>query len=340
MKNLHLVVIVRAKGDGSLMVRINKAAIEKIVAIRVHEYLDLDGSPPAGTVASRATLVDPMHAISHWWEHRQGLPASMLSHSHSSTFSAVQGPTARTPAPPLDVPLSEREISSLAAQDAPYSGDMFSGANFADNDEEQKASAADKALPQPAAGKTIRCSGWSVSEGLPRRSSHSREGPLDSLLPEAASGSVLGVFKTTTEKGKGKDVGKHRKKGSASPPRSYKKEGAAKDGSVMKTLPISESYKPKPGRSKAPGFFGNEAQNSTGKEFAAVAWNDNTDIDRISLEGTVLPGMEPRDQKPVLFKDEKGPDEEKMRSHSPENKEMEATEGTEGIVSRKSLPPL
>ena len=54
----------------------------------------------------------------------------------------------------------------------------------------------------------------------------------------------------------------------------------------------------------------------------------------------MLPGMEPRDQKPVLFKDEKGPtDEEKMRSHSPENKEMEATEGTEGIVSPKKFAP-
>ena len=45
----------------------------------------------------------------------------------------------------------------------------------------------------------------------------------------------------------------------------------------MRKLGVSDDYKPLPGRSKAPGFFGNESQASG--TALGFAWNDNVDVD-------------------------------------------------------------
>ena len=317
VKHLPKVVIVRAKGDGSLMVRISKAAIEKIVAVKVHEHLDLTGPMPQGA-GTRATLVDPIHAISHWWEHRPGPPAALLPHSLST--SSIATPTRVAPAAP-ERAMSQQEVASIAVatQDVPYSVGMFSSGIG-----DPRPISKERELPQPAAGQDDPLL---IVE--PIKEEPSVESVEES--PEGATGSIHGA--SSTKRGKGKSQGGKAGAGgrSVSPIRSSSQE--AVDRTPKKVLPVAETYKPMPGRSKAPGFFGNEAQQATGREYAAVAWNDNTDVDRAAIECTVLPGMEMRDEKPVLFKGDGGgtepASEERARSRSP-GKGAKDTIGTAG----------
>lgn len=348
VQHLHRVVIVRAKGNGSLMVRISKAAIEKLVAVKVHNHLDLPGPPPAGGAASRVALVDPSHTISHWWEHRPGPPAAMLSHSASEGALYEVTTAGLAPTPPAGSTLSQHEITEIIARDAPYGVGMFSGASSSTTDsEKQRPSSRDSALPQPAAGDGDPLLSiapiWEESSvlSLDNSTHNSQEGSPLHDKPTGPSGSVLGVSSTVdSKKGKGKNKSSKSSR-SRSPTRAAPQDGdSVLERSPKSVLPIPETYKPMPGRSKAPGFFGNETQHSSGKEFAAVAWNDNTDFDRSAVENTVLPGMERTEAKPVLFKDDRGPaNEEKVRSRSP-GKKNTASDLDGETASKKFAPAV
>jgi hypothetical protein len=296
--HLPSVVVVRAKGDGSLMVRISKASIEKLVQAAVHDVLDL---PPTGWRAP-ASLVDSGATIAQWWENKYGLledPTAAAAGSNSKVDGGL-GFVGRPVSPPMHH--SPEDDAALAASDEPYKVGMFAASH----------------APSPTGDNVIDFHPVTtphMEQSMSLSPPRTRGGgavDFDNSDNASTSGSILGVSSSssTTAKGgkKQQQAGKKHSTKKATGARSMspsRSPSPQQKSSHMPQYPLKvpDTYKPKAGRSKAPGFFGNEAQAAGGALFDA--WNDNVDVDRNAIASTLIPSISVDDAPPLFKFDDK-----------------------------------
>ena len=302
-QHLPAVVVVRAKGDGSLMVRISKAAIEKLVHIRVCNYLGLPVEAPRH---AQAVPVDSAAVIEKWWDHR------LMGHRDTDLASLAALPSggsggrvlaqpqpSPSPSPSASSAPDTRVSTSPTTRERPRTGTFEAAEREREREEDTRWTR--KTLPLWRSSQTSYTvgmfaggSGQGQGQGQGRRVCGSGWGAA--ALAPAPVALFLGWKKkarrrartrtrtrTRTKKKKSRHApppppAARRAPGTGSPPRA----DGDKDKEV-RALGISIDYKPRPGRSKAPGVLWKRVPGSG--HGASRPWNDNVDVEYGPLDG-------------------------------------------------------
>jgi hypothetical protein len=259
--HLKDVLVVRARGDGSLILRISKSLIDKVI----QTHAGLISAVVRSSKATAVQLVNTRVMIDNWFGyHREDndLTAPAANNATAQPSSNTNNNNKRdrgrknNVSPPRDKRVAQPggsgvntsgDILNMIASDEPYQVGMF---QQMENDT-HVVEAAGETKEQKE--KEMKDDEGSVTS----TTSH------DNKEPQSASQSLVVVpeKKKTTKK---------------------KKSGRSQSPSKMPPsnntpIKLADDYKPLPGRSNAPGYFGNKDQ----KDDTAIigyAWNDNTDI--------------------------------------------------------------